>query len=102
VHAAIAAIAGQSNTATAIAVVWQHPGLDLCRESKNKLIFERGVHRARLEYAAYLKAGGSPLLDVTAKYLADGGDADHRCGTDAVAARQSAWATSRLCAASAL
>jgi VCBS repeat-containing protein len=74
VHAAIVAIAGVSGTASAIAVVWQH--LDaIYGASPNQLNVNAAFTELGLEYAAYLKAGGSPLVDVVAKYIADGADA---------------------------
>jgi len=73
-HDAIVAIAGVSDTATAIAVVWKH--LDtIYAASPNQLNVNAAFTELGLEYAAYLKAGGSPLVDVVAKYTADGADA---------------------------
>jgi VCBS repeat-containing protein len=72
VQAAVTAIAGAgvSDTATAIAVVWQH--LDsIYASGSNQTNINAAFTELGLEYAAYLQAGGSPLVDVVAKYAAD-------------------------------
>jgi VCBS repeat-containing protein len=75
VDAAVTAIAGVSDPATAIAVVWQH--LDsIYASGPNQTNINAAFTELGLEYAAYLKAGGSPLVDVVAKYIGAGGDAD--------------------------
>ncbi|RYE88016.1 MAG: hypothetical protein EOP19_02640, partial [Hyphomicrobiales bacterium] len=58
--------------AQAFAVVW-----DLLDDNYSYYTNAVNEATARLgvEYALYLKAGGRPLLDVVAKYTADGGDA---------------------------
>src|SRR5690606_25600563 len=58
--------------AQAIAQVWDY--IDDNYSYYDNLINEASAKLA-VEYAKYLRAGGAPLLDVVAKYTADGADA---------------------------
>ncbi|CDZ48038.1 DUF5801 repeats-in-toxin domain-containing protein [Neorhizobium galegae] len=74
VHAAIVSIAGVSDMATAIAVVWQHLDAKYAVLGANNVNLNASFTMLGLEYAAYVKAGGTPLVDVVAKYGADTAD----------------------------
>ncbi|WP_441241213.1 T1SS-143 repeat domain-containing protein [Tardiphaga sp. 768_D3_N2_1] len=64
-----AAIGPQASLADAIATVWDY--IDDNGSYYNNLLNEMSA-RLGVEYAKYLEAGGKPLLDVIAKYVADG------------------------------
>ncbi|WP_197453465.1 Ig-like domain-containing protein [Caulifigura coniformis] len=68
-----AEIGPQASLADAIATVWDY--VDDNYSYNNNLINEMGA-RLGVEYALYLRTGGKPLLDVVAKYEADGADPD--------------------------
>ena len=67
-----AEIGGANGTARAIAIVWDHldnayvDASPLQKDNINEAMVRLGV-----EYAKYVKAGGTPLIDVTAKFEAD-------------------------------
>ncbi|MCU1376745.1 MAG: hypothetical protein JWO68_4031, partial [Actinomycetia bacterium] len=75
VHSVVAMIQTQLpvNQATAIAIVWDYLD-DLYQPNPNQLNVNEAFTRLGVEYAQYLQAGGSPLVDITAKYLPDGID----------------------------
>ena len=58
--------------ATAIAVLWDN--FDDKYITYNNVQVNTAFVLLGVEYASYVKAGGSPLLDVTAKYTVDGAD----------------------------
>ena len=64
--------------ATAIAVVWDYLDDAYVSAGSNQDNVNEAFVRLGIEYAEYLEAGGAPLIDVVAKFTADGGDA----GTD--------------------
>ncbi|MBN8975873.1 MAG: VCBS domain-containing protein [Rhizobiales bacterium] len=77
IHGALVAIAGiAGDMGTAIAVVWQHMDGLYGTHGANDTNLNAAFLYLGLEYASYVKGGGSPLVDVVAKYIADGGDAD--------------------------
>ncbi len=65
-------IGPKASVADAIATVWDY--VDDNGGYYNNVLNEMSA-RLGVEYAKYLEAGGKPLLDVIAKYAADGGDA---------------------------
>jgi T1SS-143 domain-containing protein len=67
----LAALGG--NQAQAIAVVWDYLDDIYGMVGPDKVEVNEGFTRLGVIYALYLQAGGTPLLDVVAKYTADDG-----------------------------
>src|SRR6185312_4231302 len=65
-------IAASVDNGTAIAIVWQNMDSLYGSHGANDTNLNAAFLYLGLDYAAYVKAGGEPLLDVTAKYTADG------------------------------
>ena len=61
---------------TAIAIVWDHLDDAYVSAGPNQPNINEAFVRLGVEYAAYLEAGGTPLLDVVAKFTPDDGDAN--------------------------
>ena len=57
---------------TALTVVWDFLDDRYVSHGPNEIQINEAFVRLGVEYAAYLKAGGAPLLDITAKFAADG------------------------------
>ncbi|MGX9393321.1 T1SS-143 repeat domain-containing protein [Nitrobacteraceae bacterium UC4446_H13] len=76
IQAAIVAIDGVAgvDTGTAIAVVWQHMNGFYATHGANDTNLNAAFLYLGLEYASYVAQGGSPLVDVTAKYADGNGD----------------------------
>jgi T1SS-143 domain-containing protein len=76
VHAVVAAVQAQlgGNLAQAIAVVWDYLDDNYVSGGPTQANINEAFTRLGIEYAQYLQAGGMPLVDVTAKYAADGAD----------------------------
>ncbi len=64
------------DTAQAIAVVWDYLDDAYVSAGPNQTNINEAFVRLGVEYVEYLQAGGSPLVDVTAKFTPDGPDAD--------------------------
>ncbi|SSW89296.1 T1SS-143 domain-containing protein, partial [Rhodopseudomonas pentothenatexigens] len=63
------------DTAKAITAVWDYLDDVYTSAGPNQINVNEAFVRLGVEYAAYVKAGGMPLVDVTAKFTADGADA---------------------------
>ncbi len=63
------------DTATAMTVVWDYLDDIYVSAGPNQANVNEAFTRLGIEYAKYLKDGGAPLTNITAKYTPDGADA---------------------------
>ncbi|MDR6663754.1 T1SS-143 domain-containing protein, partial [Tardiphaga robiniae] len=73
VHALLATIQSELgvNAGTAITIIWNALDDAYVAQGANQITINEAFTRLGIEYAAYVKAGGTPLLDVVAKYTTD-------------------------------
>ncbi|WP_441227843.1 T1SS-143 repeat domain-containing protein [Tardiphaga sp. 20_F10_N6_6] len=73
VHALLATIQSELgvNAGTAITIIWNALDDAYVAQGADQIKINQAFTRLGIEYAAYVKNGGTPLLDVVAKYTAD-------------------------------